>query len=150
MDRQPIYIVSGGSGETAHRMVQAALTQFAKGESSALVRRFQNVRSQEDLDRVLQLATDKRAVIIHTTVSREMRDYLDKRCAELRLTLDYVMEAYRDSRIGRWLYTADGRKVLRDAGFRRVVATPSTSVHRTYLQAMGFVPEDDALVRALD
>jgi hypothetical protein len=67
-------------------MVQAALTQFSKGESSALVRRFQNVRSREDLDRVLQMAAEKRAVIIHTTVSREMRDYLDKRCAALRLT----------------------------------------------------------------
>lgn len=86
MDRQPIYIVSGGSGETAHRMVQAALTQFAHGESSALVRRFQNVRSHKDLDRLLEMASEKRAVIIHTTVSREMRDYLDKRCSELRLT----------------------------------------------------------------
>ncbi|MBK9796637.1 MAG: kinase/pyrophosphorylase [Holophagaceae bacterium] len=86
MDRQPIYVVSGGSGETAHRMVEAALTQFAKGETSALVRRFQNVRTLEDLDRVLQMATEKRAVIIHTTVSREMRDYIDRRCAELRLT----------------------------------------------------------------
>lgn len=86
MDRQPIYVVSGGSGETAHRMVQAALTQFAKGESSAVVRRFQNVRSQEDMDRVLQMAAEKRAVIIHTTVSREMRFYLADRCAELRLT----------------------------------------------------------------
>jgi len=86
MDRQPIYVVSGGSGETAHRMVEAALTQFAKGETSALVRRFQNVRTLEDLDRVLQMAADKRAVIIHTTVSREMRDYIDRRCAELRLT----------------------------------------------------------------
>jgi regulator of PEP synthase PpsR (kinase-PPPase family) len=86
MDKQPIYVVSGGSGETAYRMVQAALTQFSKGEASALVRRFQNVRSQEDLDRVLQMAGEKRAVIIHTTVSREMRDYMEVRCAELRLT----------------------------------------------------------------
>jgi regulator of PEP synthase PpsR (kinase-PPPase family) len=86
MERQPIYVVSGGSGETAQRMVQAALTQFSKGESSALVRRFQNVRSQEDMDRVLQMAGEKRAVIIHTTVSREMRFYLADRCAELRLT----------------------------------------------------------------
>jgi regulator of PEP synthase PpsR (kinase-PPPase family) len=86
MEKQPIYVVSGGSGETAYRMVQAALTQFSKGEASALVRRFQNVRSREDLDRVLQAAGDKRAVIIHTTVSREMRDYMEVRCAELRLT----------------------------------------------------------------
>jgi regulator of PEP synthase PpsR (kinase-PPPase family) len=86
MDRQQIYVVSGGSGETALRMVQAALTQFSKGEGSALVRRFQNVRSREDLDRVLQAAMDKQAVIIHTTVSREMREYLDERCSALLLT----------------------------------------------------------------
>lgn len=86
MERQPIYIVSGGSGETAHRMVQAALTQFTKGESSSLVRRFQNVRSFEDLDRVLGMAGDKRAVIVHTTVSQELRTYLAVRCAELRIT----------------------------------------------------------------
>jgi len=66
--------------------VQAALTQFSKGEGSALVRRFQNVRSREDLDRVLQAAMDKQAVIIHTTVSREMREYLDERCSALLLT----------------------------------------------------------------
>jgi hypothetical protein len=86
MDRQPIFVVSGGSGETAYRMVQAALTQFAKGETSSLVRRFQNVRTREDLDRILLMAAEKRAVIIHTTVARDMRDYLEHRCAELRLT----------------------------------------------------------------
>jgi [pyruvate, water dikinase]-phosphate phosphotransferase / [pyruvate, water dikinase] kinase len=85
MDKHPIYVVSGGSGETAQRMVQAALTQFAHGEA-ALVRRFQNVRSQEDMENILQLAAEKRAVIVHTTVSRELRFYLDDRCAELRLT----------------------------------------------------------------
>jgi hypothetical protein len=86
MEKQPIYVVSGGSGETAYRMVQAALTQFSRGEGAALVRRFQNVRSMEDLDRVLQMAGEKRAVIIHTTVSRELRDYMALRCAELRVT----------------------------------------------------------------
>ena len=74
----------------------------------------------------------------------------ERRGSELRLTLDYVMDAYRDSRIGRWLYTGDGQKVLRDAGFRTVVATPSTAVHRAYLQGVGFVPDGDALARILD
>jgi len=67
-------------------MVQAALTQFVRGETSSLVRRFQNVRSRDDLDRILLMAAEKRAVIVHTTVAREMRDYLEHRCAELRLT----------------------------------------------------------------
>ncbi|HJU83889.1 MAG TPA: pyruvate, water dikinase regulatory protein, partial [Holophagaceae bacterium] len=85
VDHQPIYVVSGGSGETAHRMVQAALTQFSKGEE-AIVRRFQNVRTREEAERVLQMAAEKRAVVVHTTVSRELRFYLEDRCAELRLT----------------------------------------------------------------
>ncbi len=85
MDKHPIYIVSGGSGETALRMVQAALTQFAHGED-VLVRRFQNVKSREDMDRVLGMAKEKRAVIVHTTVSRDLRHHLEDRCAELRLT----------------------------------------------------------------
>ncbi len=85
MDRHPIYILSGGSGETAMRMVAAALTQFHSGDES-LVRRFQNVRTEEDLERILQLASEKRAVIVHTTVSRDQRFFLDRRCAELRLT----------------------------------------------------------------
>ncbi len=85
MDHHPIYVVSGGSGETAQRMVGAALTQFSKGDE-AMVRRFQNVRTREELERVLQMAAEKRAVIVHTTVSRELRFFLEDRCAELRLT----------------------------------------------------------------
>ncbi|HJW08140.1 MAG TPA: pyruvate, water dikinase regulatory protein, partial [Holophagaceae bacterium] len=77
--------VSGGSGETAHRMVGAALTQFSKGDET-MVRRFQNVRTKEEMERVLQMAAEKRAVIVHTTVSRELRFLLEDRCAELRLT----------------------------------------------------------------
>ena len=86
MDQHPIYVVSGGSGETALRMVQAALTQFRQGDGGALIRRFQNVRTKEELDAVLARAVEKRAVIVHTTVSRELRFHLQDRCAELRLT----------------------------------------------------------------
>ena len=38
MDRQQIYVVSGGSGETALRMVQAALTQFSTRSVASLAR----------------------------------------------------------------------------------------------------------------
>ncbi|HET8715819.1 MAG TPA: pyruvate, water dikinase regulatory protein [Holophagaceae bacterium] len=79
MDRHPLYIVSGGSGETAHRMVQAALTQFAAGENLVL-RRFQNVRDRAEMERVLELAKEKGAVLVHTTVSKELRIFLEDRC----------------------------------------------------------------------
>jgi hypothetical protein len=70
--------------------------------------------------------------------------------AELHVLLDYVMDAYRDSHLGRWLYREGGVKVLRDAGYRSVVATPSTEVHRSYLQGVGFVRDGDRWTVALD
>lgn len=85
MERHPIFIVSGGSGETALRMAQAALTQFSRGED-VVVRRFQNVKTREDLARIFDLAAEKRAILIHTTVSADLRQHITQRCSELRLT----------------------------------------------------------------
>ena len=82
MERHPLFIVSGGSGETAHRMVQAALTQFTQGDATAL-RRFQNVRDPIEAERVLQMAKEKGAVLIHTTVSKDLRFFLEDRCKQL-------------------------------------------------------------------
>lgn len=84
MSPTPIYVLSGGSSETAYRMVKAALTQFRHGDQ-AVVRRFQNVRTVEDLESVLSLAADKQAILVHTTVAKELRDHLQTRCGDLRL-----------------------------------------------------------------
>ena len=67
---------------------------------------------------------------------------------DLQVDLDYVMHAYRDSRIGRWLY-ADRAGTLRGKGIRRVVAVAETDVHRKYLQAMGFEHDGDRWLRSL-
>ena len=66
----------------------------------------------------------------------------------MQADLDYVTPAYRDSRLGSWLYTS-GADFLRDRGITRVVARPTTSVHRSYLGHMGFVGDGDAMVRSL-
>ena len=55
----------------------------------------------------------------------------------LHLTLDYVLKAYRDSRLGQWLF-GSGAGVLRAAGVERVVATGETDAHRAYLRRTGF------------
>ncbi len=63
----------------------------------------------------------------------------------LVVQIDHVLRAYRDSRLGSWLYGA-GAAVFRDHGFRTIVATPGTGpdgeVHRQYLERVGFVPHD--------
>jgi hypothetical protein len=68
----------------------------------------------------------------------------------LHLTLDYVLKAYRDSRLGQWLF-GRGAGVLRDAGVATVAATGHTDAHRGYLRRMGFRSTDDGVtfVRAL-
>ncbi len=55
----------------------------------------------------------------------------------LQLTLDYVMQAYRDSRIGSWLY-GPGSKTFTDAGFTTIVAQPDSEAVRGYLTRIGF------------
>jgi hypothetical protein len=68
---------------------------------------------------------------------------------ELEITLDYVLAPYRDSRIGRWLF-GTGRDVFRDAGFRRLVASPGNDAHRRYLETTGFRRDGDRYALDLD
>ena len=64
---------------------------------------------------------------------------------ELELHLDYVLQAYRDSRLGHWLF-GRGADVFRSAGISRLVTSPGNDVHRGYLQRVGFVPSADRYV----
>lgn len=59
---------------------------------------------------------------------------------ELIVKLDYVTPAYRDSMGARWLF-GPGRTTFTDAGFTRLVTQAHTSVHRNYLEMMGFRAE---------
>lgn len=68
--------------------------------------------------------------------------------ATMQADLDYVTPAYRDSRLGSWLYST-GADFLRDGGITRVVARPETPVHRSYLAHMGFESDGDVMVRSL-
>lgn len=67
----------------------------------------------------------------------------------LSVTLDYVMAAYRDSRIAAWLYTGPGVARLTDAGFDKVVVEQPTPGHTDYLRQLGFRPVGDTLVKEL-
>ena len=62
----------------------------------------------------------------------------------LRLRLDYVMHAYRDTKLGSWLYTT-GKRAFTEAGFRRLVAKPVTDVHARYLRRVGFAEDGHEL-----
>lgn len=67
---------------------------------------------------------------------------------ELEILLDYVLRAYRDSRLGRWLY-GRGAGVFRGRGITRLVTRPGQTVHLSYLQQVGFSAEGGRYVLEL-
>lgn len=66
-----LFIVSDGTGETAHRVVQAGLTQFHSDQ--VRVERHASVRTPELVREVVQQAGACQAVVVHTLVSHELR-----------------------------------------------------------------------------
>ncbi len=67
-----VFVVSDGSGATAERVVQAALTQF-KGASVATERR-STVRSEGQVQQVVREAAEVGGCIVHTLVLDELRE----------------------------------------------------------------------------
>jgi hypothetical protein len=63
--------------------------------------------------------------------------------ATLHVDLDYVLAAYRDSRLGDWLYR-DQSKVFRTLGISELCAAVTTDSHVRYLERMGFERQDAA------
>lgn len=66
-----IYVVSDGTGKTAEGVVRAALTQFEN--PSVEISRYSNVRTHEQVSRIVDVAKQKRGFIVHTLVSQRMR-----------------------------------------------------------------------------
>ena len=60
----------------------------------------------------------------------------------LTIDLDYVLGAYRDSRLGRWLY-GPGAHVFRSDGIDQLRSAGVTDTHRKYLERVGFRPSLD-------
>lgn len=69
-----IFAVSDGSGSTAERVVQAALTQF-KGASVVIERRSE-VRTEEAVRRVVEEAAAAEGCVVHTLVLDTLREHM--------------------------------------------------------------------------
>lgn len=61
----------------------------------------------------------------------------DRTDERLDVRLDYVLRAYRDSRLGKWLY-GDGARVFRAAGIDVLTTQGGNDAHRSYLARVGF------------
>ncbi len=69
-----VYVVSDGTGGTAERALQAALTQFKDLDLSIELR--SSVRTQERVESIVKEAAEAGAFIVHTLVSNEIREFM--------------------------------------------------------------------------
>jgi hypothetical protein len=67
----------------------------------------------------------------------------------LNVHLDYVLPAFRDTRLGNWLYEHGGSRPLRSVGLHEIAARAGTEAHRRFLESMGFTADGDRYVRKL-
>ncbi|MGF1469576.1 MAG: pyruvate, water dikinase regulatory protein [Sandaracinaceae bacterium] len=80
MDRPTIFVVSDSTGETAERVVRAALLQFP--DHRVRVRLFMRVRDQEAVSEVLSKAAEVGAMVVFTLVSPDLREFFHEVAAQ--------------------------------------------------------------------
>jgi regulator of PEP synthase PpsR (kinase-PPPase family) len=71
LDVLTIYVVSDATGETAERVIRSALVQFE--DAPATVARRGHVRTSDQVRAVVQEASGRESLILHTLVSDELR-----------------------------------------------------------------------------
>lgn len=128
MSQKRIDILSDSTGETAERVVRAALLQFP--EAGANLRVHTRIRTQEAVQPILERAAAEGALVVFTVVSPELREYIHKLSYEMKLeSLDVI-----GSLIGKMsvflerepINLPSGMSPLSDEYFRRIEAVEFT------------------------
>jgi [pyruvate, water dikinase]-phosphate phosphotransferase / [pyruvate, water dikinase] kinase len=70
-DQQHVFILSDATGDTASRMVNAALKQFVGGQ--VRIRRFPNVLRKAEVRGILREATTQPTLVVHTFAATPLR-----------------------------------------------------------------------------
>ena len=81
--KKSIYIVSDGTGETASVMVRAALVQYPP-KNIRLVRK-KNIRTNRQIDLLIEDVSSQQGIIIHTLVSPILRKYIQTNCKKKKI-----------------------------------------------------------------
>ena len=80
---QHVYLLSDATGETAEKIVMAALTQFREKEGR--VRRISNVRTKNQVYDALDAALKERGLVVYTVVNRDLAQLVHAECGALGL-----------------------------------------------------------------
>ena len=131
MPRLHVHLVSDSTGETLEMIAKAALAQF---EGADVVRHFwPMVRSQQHLERILGDVAANPGLVLFTLASLDIRDGLERRCAELGLPVVGALDAVvgtREGLLNQQAHARPGRQHVMDAAyFARVEAIQFTIAH---------------------
>jgi regulator of PEP synthase PpsR (kinase-PPPase family) len=89
LDRRLIDVLSDSTGETAEKVVRAAMLQFP--HSGAHIRLHTRVRTKEAARPVLEAAAREGSLVVFTVVSPELREYIHASSYELKIeSLDLI------------------------------------------------------------
>lgn len=83
MDKVFVYVLSDGTGETAMTMTKAALIHYTNHDFNIV--RGKNIRTPQQLESTINEAYDKKAFIIHTFVTPQLRELVRDKAAGLGL-----------------------------------------------------------------
>lgn len=137
-----IYILSDGTGETASTMVRAALVQY--GDRDIQIVRCKNVRTEEQIDSLIDDIQQKKGIIVYTMVSPQMRKKVFESAAvkaipqvDLMGPLLNALDAYLGENPSD--HTAGLLRAVDDRYFKRIEAIEYTVKH-----------DDGKTLRAID
>lgn len=75
MSSHDVVIVSDGTGETAYRLLKAAMRQF---DIDVLMTRYANIREQSQIRGIFKAAKRRRTLVVHTFASGNLRKAMEK------------------------------------------------------------------------
>lgn len=78
-----VLILADGTGETAEKVSQAALTQFRGIDVS--IETFTRVRSKFEIREIMERAEQERAFVVYTVIDEEHRDFIQQLSMELQV-----------------------------------------------------------------
>src|ERR1700735_3218802 len=89
LETRRIDILSDSTGETAEKVVRAAMLQFP--HSGAHIRLHTRIRTREAARPILEAAAKENALVVFTVVSPELREYIHQQSYELKIeALDLI------------------------------------------------------------
>ena len=128
MDGKRIDIVSDSTGETAEKVVRAAMLQFP--QSGAQIRLHTRIRTKEAARPVLEKAARDGALVVFTVVSPELREFIHQMSYELKIEAVDVIGSLI-GKLGTYvdqtpINTPSAMLPLSDEYFRRIEAVEFT------------------------